>query len=227
MGKNRLQRAIDVAPRTNVGTAPDSPQVAVDIRPPDRPIARAPQDLALTTTIEFTTASPSAIVTATWDPPPGANPQSYVAQISEVTTFDDATTLTLYVSSLKADFHGRRPGVTYYVRVAAWNVGVQGMWTSMSPLTTNVNRIVAAQDTTAAAQPTSCAGIYIGTGGLNPRSDIAGLNLAQFPSILVELGNMKNATDAGLMESPAGRQRYADAVARGIASFLSSQTQLP
>ena len=33
-------------------------------------------------------------------------------------------------------------------------------------------------------------------GGLNPRSDIAGLNLAQFPSILVELGNMKNPADS-------------------------------
>ena len=33
---------------------------------------------------------------------------------------------------------------------------------------------------------------YVGSGGLNPRADIAGLNLAQFPSILVELGNMKS-----------------------------------
>ena len=32
---------------------------------------------------------------------------------------------------------------------------------------------------------------YIGNGGLNPRADIAGLNLAQFPSILVELANLK------------------------------------
>ncbi|OMC07861.1 N-acetylmuramoyl-L-alanine amidase [Mycolicibacter heraklionensis] len=68
---------------------------------------------------------------------------------------------------------------------------------------------------------------YIGTDGLKGRADLAGLNLAEYPSILVELGNMKNATDAALMESPAGRQRYADAVARGIASFLSSQAQLP
>lgn len=68
---------------------------------------------------------------------------------------------------------------------------------------------------------------YIGTGGLKGRADLAGLNLAEYPSVLVELGNMKNATDAALMESPAGRQRYADAVARGIAGFLSSQAQLP
>lgn len=64
---------------------------------------------------------------------------------------------------------------------------------------------------------------YIGTDGLKGRADLAGLNLAEYPSILVELGNMKNATDASLMESPAGRQRYADAVARGVAAYLSSQ----
>jgi N-acetylmuramoyl-L-alanine amidase len=61
---------------------------------------------------------------------------------------------------------------------------------------------------------------YIGSGGLNPRSDIAGLNLAQFPSILVELGNMKNPADSALMKTPEGRQKYADAVVRGIAGFL-------
>ncbi|WP_422744073.1 Rv3717 family N-acetylmuramoyl-L-alanine amidase [Mycobacterium sp. WMMD1722] len=64
---------------------------------------------------------------------------------------------------------------------------------------------------------------YIGSGGLDPRSDIAGLNLAQYPSILVELGNMKNPADAGLMKTPEGRQRYADGVVRGIAAFLAMQ----
>jgi N-acetylmuramoyl-L-alanine amidase len=64
---------------------------------------------------------------------------------------------------------------------------------------------------------------YIGNNGLNPRSDIAGLNLAQYPSILVELGNMKNPVDSGLMESPEGRQKYAEAVVRGIAAYLATQ----
>ncbi|BBY33395.1 N-acetylmuramoyl-L-alanine amidase [Mycolicibacter minnesotensis] len=68
---------------------------------------------------------------------------------------------------------------------------------------------------------------YIGTDGLKGRADLAGLNLAEYPSVLVELGNMKNASDAALMESPAGRQRYADAVARGVVGFLSGQSQLP
>lgn len=33
---------------------------------------------------------------------------------------------------------------------------------------------------------------YIGSNGLYGRSDLTGLNLAQYPSILIELGNMKN-----------------------------------
>lgn len=61
---------------------------------------------------------------------------------------------------------------------------------------------------------------YIGSSGLNPRTDIAGLNLAQYPSILIELGNMKNPADSALMKTPEGRQKYADAVVRGIAGFL-------
>jgi N-acetylmuramoyl-L-alanine amidase len=66
---------------------------------------------------------------------------------------------------------------------------------------------------------------YIGQDGLYGRSDLAGLNLAQYPSILVELGNMKNPADSALMESAEGRQKYADAVVRGVAGYLASQAQ--
>lgn len=64
---------------------------------------------------------------------------------------------------------------------------------------------------------------YIGSNGLNGRSDLTGLNLAQYPSVLVELGNMKNPADSALIESPEGRQKYADAVVRGIAAYLATQ----
>jgi N-acetylmuramoyl-L-alanine amidase len=64
---------------------------------------------------------------------------------------------------------------------------------------------------------------YIGQGGLYPRADLTGLNLAQYPSVLVECGNMKNPADAALLESPEGRQKYADAVVKGIAGFLGSR----
>lgn len=66
---------------------------------------------------------------------------------------------------------------------------------------------------------------YIGQSGLYGRSDLTGLNLAQYPAILVECGNMKNPVDSGLMESPEGRQKYADALVRGVAGFLATQGQ--
>ena len=36
-------------------------------------------------------------------------------------------------------------------------------------------------------------------------------------------GNMKNPVDSALMKTPEGRQKYADAVVRGIAGFLGTQ----
>lgn len=64
---------------------------------------------------------------------------------------------------------------------------------------------------------------YIGSNGLYGRADLAGLNLAQYPAVLVELGNMKNPDDAAAMESTAGRANYAAAVAQGIIAYLSAK----
>jgi N-acetylmuramoyl-L-alanine amidase len=57
---------------------------------------------------------------------------------------------------------------------------------------------------------------YIGRGGLDARDDIAGLNLATVPSVLVECANLRNAADAALVRSPQGRQRLADALAAAL-----------
>ncbi|GAA4481384.1 Rv3717 family N-acetylmuramoyl-L-alanine amidase [Rhodococcus olei] len=64
---------------------------------------------------------------------------------------------------------------------------------------------------------------YTGIHGLQPRTDLAGLNLAQRPSILVELGNMRSPTDAREMVDDAGRARYARAVVGGVVAFLSGR----
>ena len=61
---------------------------------------------------------------------------------------------------------------------------------------------------------------YIGSNGLYGRADLAGLNLAQNPAVLVELGNMKNSDEAAKMESPDGRAAYAAAVTQGIVAYL-------
>jgi N-acetylmuramoyl-L-alanine amidase len=64
---------------------------------------------------------------------------------------------------------------------------------------------------------------YIGSSGLYGRADLAGLNLAESPAVLVEVGNMRNGDDAAQMEIPDGRQRYADAVTRGIVAYLTQK----
>lgn len=62
---------------------------------------------------------------------------------------------------------------------------------------------------------------YIGKGGLDERSDLAGLNLAKELAILVELGNLRDPEDAARLEDSAYRRRLAAALAAGIVSFLS------
>jgi N-acetylmuramoyl-L-alanine amidase len=64
---------------------------------------------------------------------------------------------------------------------------------------------------------------YIASQGLYGRADLAGLNFAQYPAILIELGNMKNAGDAAQIESPNGRAEYAKAVTDGITTYLSNK----
>ena len=61
---------------------------------------------------------------------------------------------------------------------------------------------------------------YIGSDGLYGRADLAGLNLAQYPAILIGLGNMRNGDDAARMESEGGETNYAAAITRGIAAYL-------
>jgi N-acetylmuramoyl-L-alanine amidase len=61
---------------------------------------------------------------------------------------------------------------------------------------------------------------YIGRNGLSPRTDLAGLNLATRPTVLVECANMRNAAEAAVLTTPAGRDRYAAAITAGILRFV-------
>jgi N-acetylmuramoyl-L-alanine amidase len=75
----------------------------------------------------------------------------------------------------------------------------------------------AVRDAMTAVEPVSN---YLGARGLDPRGDLAGLNLSTVPAIYLECGNMRNATDAALMSSAAGRQALARRLAAGILAFL-------
>jgi N-acetylmuramoyl-L-alanine amidase len=62
---------------------------------------------------------------------------------------------------------------------------------------------------------------YYGENGYITRNDLAGLNLTTVPKILIECGNMRNATDARLMQTPAFQQQLAAAFTAAIVTFLS------
>lgn len=62
---------------------------------------------------------------------------------------------------------------------------------------------------------------YIAGGdGLDFRSDLATLNLSDVPTVMVELGNMRNPLDAHRMTTRAGRATYARALTASARRFL-------
>ncbi len=61
---------------------------------------------------------------------------------------------------------------------------------------------------------------YDGKNGINHRDDLAGLNLTRVPKILIEVGNMKNATDAKMLTSAKFQQQVARALLAAIIKFL-------
>jgi N-acetylmuramoyl-L-alanine amidase len=63
---------------------------------------------------------------------------------------------------------------------------------------------------------------YIGTNGINPRSDMGGLNLSTVPKVLLECGNMRNAGDAAMETDPTDRERMAEGIAAGLAAYLAA-----
>ncbi len=62
---------------------------------------------------------------------------------------------------------------------------------------------------------------YVGVQGLDVRTDLGGLNLSTVPKVFIECANMRNATDAAKLTSPAFRERIAVALAAGFTAFLA------
>ena len=61
---------------------------------------------------------------------------------------------------------------------------------------------------------------YYGSNGIQFRNDLAGLNLTTVPKVLIESGNMVNATDAALLTSPRFQRHLAAALLAAIRTFL-------
>jgi N-acetylmuramoyl-L-alanine amidase len=65
---------------------------------------------------------------------------------------------------------------------------------------------------------------YVAGGdGLGVRRDLGTLNLSDVPTVMVELGNMRNARDAALMTRPGGRDGYAKALGVAVRRFLEAR----
>jgi N-acetylmuramoyl-L-alanine amidase len=61
---------------------------------------------------------------------------------------------------------------------------------------------------------------YYTSTGIKVRNDMGTLNLSDVPVVEVELGNMKNRSDARRMTTTAGQNRYAAGLVQGIRTFL-------
>jgi N-acetylmuramoyl-L-alanine amidase len=61
---------------------------------------------------------------------------------------------------------------------------------------------------------------YIGSDGLDKRSDLGGLRLSNVPKVFIETGNMRNRVDARKLSSSRFRARIARGLREGLARFL-------
>lgn len=100
----------------------------------------------------------------------------------------------------------------FHVITSSLDPGGPGVAAATGQLATDL------RDALTAVEPVSD---YLGTAGLDSRGDLAGLNLNTVPAVYVECGNMRNAADAALMSSEAGRQALADQLAAGVLAFLA------
>jgi N-acetylmuramoyl-L-alanine amidase len=63
---------------------------------------------------------------------------------------------------------------------------------------------------------------YLGTDGIQPRSDLGGLNLSVVPKVFVECANMRNSGDAVKVTDVHWRHAAARGIADSIAAFLTA-----
>jgi N-acetylmuramoyl-L-alanine amidase len=66
---------------------------------------------------------------------------------------------------------------------------------------------------------------YDGVDGLQPRDDLAGVNLTTVPKVFIECGNMQNSVDAALLTDPSWQQKAAAAIAQGLTTFVLQSAQ--
>jgi N-acetylmuramoyl-L-alanine amidase len=63
---------------------------------------------------------------------------------------------------------------------------------------------------------------YLGSGGIQPRGDLGGLNLSIVPKVFIECANMRNAADAAKVTDEHWRQAAARGIADSLAAFVTT-----
>ncbi len=159
MPKRQAALRIDTRPATNAGgvVTSSTPNVA----PPALPSIDAPDAPSLTTALSRSAATPTAVIVATWDQPPGAEPQRYAIQWSTSSGFPaDNRTAALNTGDNQtgATIPDLATNALYYVRVAAIYRGIQSDWSEAASITT-------AQDTTPPAVVTSVSVTFLTVAG--------------------------------------------------------------
>lgn len=99
---------------------------------------------------------------------------------------------------------------------------INNQWADNSPIIEPSRRLghaVVKHFAAATGLPTST---YLGTGGIQPRNDLAGLNLSLVPKVFIECANMRNAGDAAKVTDAQWRQHAAHGIANSITAFLTT-----
>lgn len=155
--KQTKARAIDQV----VGSAIPGGELIASTTPtagPAVPTQPGPTNLAVASNqIMFSAVTPLALVSLTWDAPPGIAVAGYIVEAATNSTF---TTGLLRREAPQASVALELPtGVTYYFRVAAKTTFVISGWSNTASVTT-------ATDTTAPAVPTSLSAVFNNAGDL-------------------------------------------------------------
>lgn len=83
-------------------------------------------------------------------------------------------------------------------------------------------RLAGAMLTHFAAAAGQALSTYLGSGGIQPRADLGGLNLSTVPKVFIECANMRNTADAAKVTDARWRQAAAQGIADSIAAFVTA-----
>lgn len=159
MSKRTTLRKLDALPKYAIirGGADDSTD---DLAPPLVETALEPPTHLVLTPVSIRSAStPMAGINATWDPPHGVIVDRYTVQTSTTLLFTAGTFRSEDTVRDGGLIENLIPGQQYWVRVSAWEHGLQTRWSDIVTTTTLF-------DTVAPNEPTSPAASYINSGDL-------------------------------------------------------------